>query len=330
MDAVRFSLGNTSIRKRTWAGDLPAPAAWWEVRLTAATACDDAPPMPLFRRSDGDLIRDLPHVRRIMPFLMRTRNESVVYHDTMYPVSEARAWLERFNAARPGESPATLFHLFLWACARVLHEREGLNRFVSGGRIYQRRGVFLSFAAKRAFRDDAPIVTVKLEFPRGESFAACVRRIVAAIGEGRSGKPQAVDKELAIVFRFPTLLIALGVAFVRWLDRVNLVPRAMIDPDPMYASLFAANLGSVGVDDVTHHLYEYGTVSLFGAMGTAGPRLVVGDDGRPAVRETVKVRWSFDERINDGFYCAASLRIVHEVFAKPDEVLGDPAGVSTG
>jgi hypothetical protein len=39
----------------------------------------------------------------------------------------------------------------------------------------------------------------------------------------------------------------------------------------------------------------------------------------------VKVRWSFDERISDGFYCAASLRLIHEVFAKPDDVLGDAA-----
>lgn len=279
--------------------------------------------MPLFSRSDGDLVRDLPHVRRIMPLLMRTRNESVVYHDTTYPVAAARGWLERFNAARPDEPPATLFHLFLWSCARTLHERPHLNRFVSGGRIYQRRGVFVSFAAKRAFRDDAPIVTVKLEFPRGESFAACVRRIVGAIGEGRSGRPQAVDKELSIVFKFPTTVIGWGVAVLRWLDRINLMPGAMIEPDPMYASLFAANLGSVGIDDVTHHLYEYGTVSLFGAMGTAGPQIVVGDDGAPAVRDMVKVRWSFDERINDGFYCAASLRLVHEVFARPEEILGD-------
>src|SRR4051812_9313724 len=91
--------------------------------------------MPIFRRSDGDLVRDLPLVRRIMPYLMRGRNESVVYHDATYATADARVWLDAFNAARPGEPPATLFHLFLFGCARTLHERPGLNRFVSGGNV---------------------------------------------------------------------------------------------------------------------------------------------------------------------------------------------------
>lgn len=280
--------------------------------------------MPLFRRSDGDLIRDLPLVRRIMPYLMRGRNESVVYHDALYLISPARAWLEAFNAARPGAPPATLFHLFLWSCARALHERPGLNRFVSGGRVYQRRGVFLSFAAKRAFRDDAPIATCKVEFPRSEGFAACVARLSGSITEGRSDKERPVDKELKLTFLLPSFLIGLGVRLLMWLDRHNLMPAAMIGPDPMFASLFAANLGSVGIDDVTHHLYEYGSVSLFGAMGKAAPQIVVGDDGQPAVRDAVKVRWSFDERINDGFYCAASLGLVREAMENPAKVLGDP------
>ena len=37
--------------------------------------------MPLFRRPDGDLVRDLPPVRAIVPYLMRRRNESAVYHE---------------------------------------------------------------------------------------------------------------------------------------------------------------------------------------------------------------------------------------------------------
>jgi hypothetical protein len=259
-----------------------------------------------------------------MPYLMRGRNESVVYHEAMYLVAPARAWLDAFNAARPDAPPATLFHLFLYGCARALHERPGLNRFVSGGHVYQRREVALSFAAKRAFQDDAPIVTCKVAFPKQESFAASIARLTGSVREGRSGKELAVDKELKLTFLLPSAVIGWGVRLLMWLDRHNLMPSAMIKPDPMFASLFAANLGSVGIDDVTHHLYEYGNVSLFGAMGKAGPHLVVGDDGQPAVKDAVKVRWSFDERINDGFYCAASLGLVRELMEDPEKVLGAP------
>ena len=281
--------------------------------------------MPLFGRSDGDLVADLPPVRRMIPYLMRSRSGAVVFHDTVYEVARARAWLEAFNAARPERPKATLFHMFLWACARGLHARPGLNRFVSGSRVYQRRAVEISFAAKLGFRDDAPFVTRKLSFAKGERFADAVERIVGGIAGVRAGKQDRADKEMKLALILPSFVLALGIRLVMWLDRVNLLPASMIRPDPMFASLFVANLGSVGLDRVSHHLYEYGNVSLFGAMGVAGPRVVVGADGQPVVRDTVEVRWSFDERINDGFYCASSLTLVKEVFEDPESALGAPA-----
>jgi pyruvate/2-oxoglutarate dehydrogenase complex dihydrolipoamide acyltransferase (E2) component len=280
--------------------------------------------MPLFRRADGELVRDLSPVRKMVPYLMRGRNESAVYHEYVLDIGRAKSWLEAYNAARPDGPKATLFHMFLWGCAKALHERPGLNRFVSNGRIYQRQGVFLSFAAKKAFRDDAPLVTVKKEFPKDESFEECVARLTGGIREGRTGKPRRVDKEVNLVTRLPGWLIKAALAVLRWLDRHNLLPAGMIGPDPMFASLFAANLGSVGIDNTFHHLYEYGTVSLFGVLGTMRKETVLGEDGKPVGRETVQVRWTFDERINDGLYCAGSLQIVRDVVERPDQVIGPP------
>jgi hypothetical protein len=252
-----------------------------------------------------------------MPYLMRGRNESAVYHETRYDVSNARAWLKTFNAGRA--VPATLFHLLLYAFARTLHDRPGLNRFVAGGRLYQRRGVQLSFAAKRAFADDAPIVTVKSEFPAGESFAAFVERVAGGVSGARTGTKTRVDAELALALLLPGFLLRLVFALLRWLDRVNLMPRGMTDPDPMYTSAFVANLGSVGLSDTFHHLYEYGTASLFAAIGRAGPAIVAGADGQPVTKDLVQIRWTFDERIQDGFYCARSLERAREIVEDPSQ-----------
>lgn len=195
--------------------------------------------MPLFSRPDGTLVPGLSPVRYIMPFLMRGRNESAVLHETRYDLSRTHAWLRRWNETHARK--ATLFHQVLFAVARALHERPGLNRFVSGGRIYQRNGVFLSFAAKAAFADDAPIVTVKLEFPKDDTFEACVERVAGAV-EGargpRAGKGSTVDKELALAMAIPGFLLRGVMALLRWLDRVNLMPAGMIASDPMYASVF--------------------------------------------------------------------------------------------
>src|SRR4051812_35327228 len=180
--------------------------------------------MPLFSRADGTLVPGLSPVRYIMPFLMRGRNESAVLHEARFDLSRTHGWLQRWSAANGRK--ATLFHLMLWAVARTLHERPGLNRFVSGGRLYQRSGVFLSFAAKAAWADDAPIVTIKLEFPEDDTFAACVDRVAQAVGGAKAPAPgvavekrkaSTVDKELRLAMALPAFLLRGLMALLRWL-----------------------------------------------------------------------------------------------------------------
>jgi hypothetical protein len=274
--------------------------------------------MPLFSRPDGTLITDDPPVRRIMPYLMKGRNESIVLHEARYDLTRTLPWLK---AQQTSGQKITLFHLLLHAVARTLHERPGLNRFVTGGRVYQRNGVWMSFAAKKAFADDAPIVTVKAEFPKEDRFADVHGRIAGAVeGARRSdGKKSAVDKELALALMLPGPLLSMVMGFLRWLDRMNLMPGAMIKSDPMYASAFVANLGSIGISDVYHHLFEYGTVSLFAAVGKVEKMVFVDEQSQAVVREAVKVCWTFDERIHDGFYCASSLKIAQQIVEDPEK-----------
>jgi 2-oxoacid dehydrogenases acyltransferase (catalytic domain) len=272
--------------------------------------------MPLFRRSDGEVIRDLSPVRRMIPYLMKGRTESVVYFEQVIDLTKTLPFIARWNGK--SEQKLTLFHLVLVAIARALFARPGINRFVSGGRIYQRKGVQLSFAAKKKFADDAPLSTIKLEMKEGEPLGETVGRIHASIGEGRSDKERTVDKEVRWILKAPHFLVRMLMAFFIWLDKWNLAPGAMLKTDPMYASAFLANLGSVGIDRAWHHLYEYGTVSVFAALGVVRKDLVVGATGQPEVRDLVSIRYSYDERINDGFYAAASLELVKGLLEDPE------------
>jgi len=284
--------------------------------------------MPLFGRPDGVLVRDESNVRKMMPYLMRGRNESAVYHEQNYDLTKTRPWLREFNRAH-SDAPATLFHLLMYCFARAMHERPGLNRFVLGGRIYQREHVELSFAAKKVMDLDAPLVTVKMRVPRDEPFPEFVRRVGTTIAESRTDRQTQVDKELKLVLAMPGPVVRGVMAALRGLDAINLLPAAMIEPDPMYASMFCANLGSLGLDNTFHHLYEYGTISLFAAIGTTKKTIVVGRDGKPLVRDGVQVRWTFDERINDGMYCAAGMKVPLTIVEDPERFLGSPTKQDT-
>jgi hypothetical protein len=279
--------------------------------------------MPLFRRPDGVLVKDESPVRAIMPYIMRGRNESVVYHEARYEIGKARAFLRAFNHAHEREQPATLFHLFIWGCAQILAARPGLNRCVSGGRIYARKGIQISFAAKKEISDDAPLVTVKMEFWKGEPFADCCKRIVEAIKSGRGNRNSNVDKELALAMMLPGPVLSAVMGLFRWLDRWNLMPGWMIAGDPMYTSVFLANLGSVGLDRTHHHLYEYGTAALFGALGMPRKELAPDRAGNPVVRDMLEVRWTLDERVNDGLYSSRTL-------AQLKKLIEDPAAYMAG
>ncbi len=253
------------------------------------------------RRPDGTLVRGLSNVRRFMPFVSARRNDSLVHASQVVSVEAAFTRLEALNAGRAREGRVTVFHLVLRALAVALHERPRMNRFVAGLRLYDRDGIWLTFSAKRAFDEDAPILTVKRRFEPDEPLAALVDGVLAPLGSGRAGQQTTSDKEVATLLRLPTGLLRLAVAFAAWADRMGLMPRPMIESDPLFTSAFVANLGSVGLDAGYHHLWEWGTCSIFCVMGRV--------EGPPGAR-TMTLKYSFDERIADGFYAASALAVV--------------------
>jgi hypothetical protein len=248
--------------------------------------------VPLGWRPAADLCTAVPPTRRIMPFIMPARAGSTVFFEQDIDLSRAEPWLADFRA-RTGLR-ATLLHLVIHALGRTIHERPRLNRFTAGGRYWQRRGIWVSFSAKKALSDDQPLFVVKREVDPRATFEQLVRTIEASIGEGRSDRPSTTDRELKVFLALPPLLLGPLARLLVRLDHWGLLPGFFMRSDPMFASVFVANLGSVGLDAAFHHLYEYGNIPIFLVMGR--------------IREhRVTFRWSFDDRVEDGLYCARSL-----------------------
>jgi pyruvate/2-oxoglutarate dehydrogenase complex dihydrolipoamide acyltransferase (E2) component len=279
--------------------------------------------MPIIRRTDGVFVERAPTLRRLMPFLMATRNEAVVYFEQQIEVAASLAFLQRFNEGRAAEHRATLFQLLLVAMARTLAMRPALNRFVVGRRAYQRSSIELSFAVKKQLTDAGGLTTVKVRLDPRESLAAALERIEARVGEGRGERPLRSETEMDIVTRLPRFLVRFVLWMQRLLDYHNLLPRSIIDSDPLYASAVLANLGSVGLESAYHHLFEYGTSPIFVTMGRVKKAVVPGDQDLPVVREVVSLKYSLDERVADGLYCARSLELIRGFLESP-ESLADP------
>jgi hypothetical protein len=271
----------------------------------------------IFSRKDGRPSKQVPAYRRIIPFLMRGRNESAVYFEQAIDLSATLPWLDRFNRDRQGSGRATLFHLTLSALAEILHERPRLNRFVAGRRLHDRDGVYISFAAKKQMDDDAPLSVVKRRFEPGERFAEMVDALAADIDAARSDEKSAVDRELSVLLKLPPWLLDIAVRGLRALDAVNLAPQSLLDSDPMYTSVFVANLGSLKIDAAYHHLYEWGNCPLFATIGAIERVPVAGEGDVVEVRPVAKIKYSYDERIEDGLYAARALAGVRRRLEDP-------------
>ncbi|MEM7410514.1 MAG: hypothetical protein AAF430_09810 [Myxococcota bacterium] len=272
------------------------------------------------RRPDARLVTDLAPVRRILPHVSPRRNDSVFHLEQQVDVEAALEFLDKHNLSRPSDRPATLFHLLLRSLSQGFVLRPGVNRFVKGGRLWEHDSIQLTFSAKRELVDGSPLLILKRRCdPEHESLDDLVDDVYARLLPARDGEVLTSDREASLLVRLPAFLTAWLVRGADWLDHFGLLPRALIEPDPHFTSLFVANLGSVGHDAGFHHLWERGTCSSFCVMGRVQPG--------PSGRRRVKLCWTYDERIEDGLYSYGYTNGVQERLERPELLLEPPSAL---
>jgi hypothetical protein len=276
------------------------------------------------RRQDGTHLGEVPTLRRIMPYLVRTRTESLVYFPQRLEVDALLAWLEETNRDRSPHERITLFHVFLAALARTLKLRPEVNRFVVGRRTYQHREISISFIVKEAMTDEGAESQVRLVLT-GEETVEDVRRLVeTAVRRERGGEAGADDRMAEFFAAWPRPVLEVVAKAVRSLDYHNVLPAMLREAIPLYTSVYVVNAGSLGIDPPFHHLYEYGTASAFVAIGRVTKEPVVDDEGQVVVRSCVDLVHTLDERATDGFYFARTAEVFRRLVTEPT-LLAEPA-----
>ncbi len=264
-------------------------------------------------RNDRDITKEIPNYRRILAHLTPDRDHAAIYFEQTLDLSDTLPWLEA-ERERTGKKISFL-HLFMAATGRILNQRPQLNRYCSGWRIYQRDGVTITISVKKSLADGAKIVMLKVPVTPEDTPESIHDKVVAMVGKGRSSETHD-EKETAFFLKVPGLILSRLVKLVMWLDRWHLLPGFFVDPDPMFTSLVAANLGSVGLEPAYHHLYEYGNSPFFATIGSIQDAPVA-VEGQVEVRPRVRIKYTFDERIDDALACALSLAGQKEMIEDP-------------
>ena len=143
------------------------------------------------------------------------------------------------------------------------------------------------------------------------------------VREARSDAKSATDKEVDLLLRLPRLPLMGVVRLAHLADFFGLLPAAFIKNDPFFASAFLTNLGSVGGGAGYHHLYEYGNIPIFITIGRVADE-VVARGGEPVVRKIARIKYAYDERIEDGFNAIRGLTRVRELVEDPAQLTAPP------
>lgn len=266
-------------------------------------------------RSDGREIKTLPAFFKVIPSVMLERNDSQVLYKQDIPIKYLDEYID--NKAKDGIKIAYM-HIIYAAIVRVIAERPRLNRFVMNGTTYARNKIYVSLAIKKNLTDDGVETTTKIEYQGTETIFDIKQKLDAIIEQNKEVEANnETDKLAKTLGLIPTGLIRVAVKFLKFLDRHGLLPKAIIKASPFHTSVFLTNVGSLGIDTIYHHLYNFGTTSMFFSMGKKKKSFIYEDE---EIKEEKCITLAFvgDERICDGYYYANSFKSLFRYLKKPE------------
>jgi hypothetical protein len=269
------------------------------------------------KRPDGTNLKNLHFFTQLLPYLMPTRSESVIFFLLVFFFIKTLEYVGRKLYA--GQK-ISMFYIILYAALRVIAQRPKMNRFVSGFRYYQRNRICFNFVAKRELSDEGEEVNVTMSFSpflSMEGFCNKINDFVSAIKKGTEASSEKIN---SLITNLPRFLIRFIFKVVNYLDYHNGLPRSFIDSLPFYSTIFFTNVGSVGIDAPFHHNFEIGNCGIFCAIGKIRKEPVVRDDGTVEMRDKVKITFTYDDRITDGIYCARAIDMVRELVESPEKL----------
>jgi hypothetical protein len=218
-----------------------------------------------------------------------------------------------------------MYHVLTAAIVRLISQRPYLNRFVSGNKLYARNHVSISMSVKRSMSEETETTVVKPIFELTDTLSDIVRKFNEEVDKNKIIEAQnQTDFTAKLIGHLPSFLIRSVVTILHNLDKVGLLPKALNKVSPFHTSVFITNMGSLGIKSIYHHIYEFGTTSIFVAMGKKYSRMELDEDGNAIKRKYIDIKVVADERICDGYYYALSMRMLSKILKNPEILLEKP------
>ncbi|MBR5381478.1 MAG: 2-oxo acid dehydrogenase subunit E2 [Oscillospiraceae bacterium] len=268
-------------------------------------------------RKDGVLLRNLDPMHFIVPLLYPNRCDNEAFISERIDLTNLNAYLEKKNAGDPAYR-YNLFQAAVTAMLKTVTLRPKMNRFIANKNMYQRKGISASFVVKKLFADDGAEALAFIHAKDTDNIDTIHDEIYRQVSQGRSEKRDSSSESMDIFNRMPRFVSKFLVSIICWLDRHGWVPQFLIDSDPYYSTVVLTNLGSIRLHSGYHHLTNWGTNSVFVAIGEKKPRPFYDEDGNMTMRDSIDLGITIDERIADGYYYSKTVRLLKTLLENPE------------
>ena len=277
-------------------------------------------------RKDGRKLRTVEPMHRLMPYIMAKRSDAQNTFADSFDVTK----VDQFCRAqvKEGRTNFGLLHVILAAYVRTIAQRPGINRFISGQKIYARNEIVVVMTVKKHMTIDSPDTCIKVKFEPTDTVIDVYEKFNAVVQANVGNDDESGFDNLAKILNFiPGLFLRWTVKLLFFLDYFGLLPRFLTDLSPFHGSMIITSMGSLGIKPIYHHIYDFGNLPVFLAYGKKRTVMTIEKDGSIVKKKYVDLKAVTDERICDGYYFASAFKMLKRWVENPELLLDPPEEV---
>ncbi len=274
-------------------------------------------------RTDGRRIRTEPPMNQVSPYIMVSRCTSMNLFSEAFEITNLERYIRQKR--REGMTSFGLMHVLLACYCRALCKYPGVNRFISGQKIYSHgNDIQFCMTIKKEMSTESPETVIKVHLAPTDTMADVYNKVNKEIENVKNTPLDSSFDNLAHAFMLiPGVFLKFTVWLLKTMDYFGLLPKFLLELSPFHGSVFFTSMGSLGIPPIYHHLYDFGNLPVFCSFGCKRREVEVQEDGTIVQRKYLDFNVSMDERTVDGFYYAAFFKYFKRLIAHP-EVLDTP------
>lgn len=276
-------------------------------------------------RVDGYRIHNLSATSMAAIRFMRSRLEAQVFSNFDIDLTNTEAFMRKHKTDLKGVSLQTIIFA---ALVRTYAKYPRCGRFIIGKKLYGTDYTKINILVKPSFDENDEEVLLPLMFNRSETLPEVINKYNESLEKTLIEVAQK-KKDLEKGKKINIEMIGARLSgLIMFLDRHNKLPASIMNISPFHGSAFFTNVGSIGLGEAIHHLYEVGTVSLFIGIGSKSKKMMLTKNGIEK-KSLLHLSVTVDERICEGYYWASAMRTMKRLVENPDLLMTPPLTIRT-